>query len=190
MRRLQKVLMGIPTLGLIAVLTMGSNESACAPEQNSNDVQRDQQERLLSEGTRQTGMPAIVNFRERKILKTILEHRDQEDYTTYTYQYVNMTGRLVPFCHSIGYPIPYSTQYTAPTAVQRYNLTDPSGHWAYGVEALPQADPNGLFSPASADGTWVMCKDPSSGKLGAVYSEPRVISSPFPVTTDKFPGDK
>ena len=47
--------------------------SACGEyKPNSDEVQRKQQEIILSEGTAQTGMPAIKNFRERKLLKEII----------------------------------------------------------------------------------------------------------------------
>lgn len=77
-----------------------------------------------------------------------------------------MTGRLRFFCNSIGYPLPAATQYTNP---QKYT--------ASGV-SLPQADPNGLFSPSNAEGSFVMCISPA-GKAAPIYSEPRVITSPF-----------
>ena len=155
--------------------------AACAPNQTSNDIQRDQQNKLLSEGTNQTGMPAIKNFRERKLLKDILELRDQTGLVTYTYTYSEMTGKKQFFCNSVGYGIPYSTQYTAPETMQTYNLGrgNSGSERYYGSERLPQADPNGLFSPASADGTWVMCKDPNGAETKPVYVEPRVIVSPF-----------
>ena len=153
---------------------------ACAPEQTSNDIQRDQQNKLLAEGTAQTGMPAIKNFRERKLLKDILELRDQDGLVTYTYTWSEVTGKKVFFCDSIGYGIPYATQYTAPETMQTYNLPVSSGsEHHYGASRLPQADPNGLFSPASAEGTWVMCKNPNGKEVRPVYVEPRVIVSPF-----------
>ena len=147
--------------------------SACSPP-TSNEKQSAQQETLLQEGTMKTGMPSIKNFRERKLLKDIFELRDQDGLVTYTYIIAEMTGKPVFICNSIGYGIPAATQYTSPMSVQTgtgsgYKLTVP----------MPQADPNGLFSPSSAEGTWVMCSDPSSGKATPVYIEPRVIVSPF-----------
>jgi len=144
--------------------------TTCGPP-TSDDIQRQQQERLLAEGTAQTGMPAIKNFRERKLLKDILELRDQEGLVTYTYLWNEYTGKKVFFCDSIGYGIPYATQYTNPAKV------DSSGNRAPAV--IPQADPNGLFSPASAEGTWVLCKNPEGQEVRPVYIEPRVIVSPF-----------
>lgn len=153
--------------------------AACAPDPTSNDIQRDQQNKLLSEATSQTGMPAIKNFRERKFLKDILELRDQEGLVTYTYLFTEQTGKLVFFCDSVGYGIPYATQYTAPETMQTFNLMGQASSNSRGVEKLPQADPNGLFSPASAEGTWIICKNPGGKGTSVVYVEPRIIVSPF-----------
>ena len=85
-----------------------------------------------------------------------------------------MKGQLVYLGQTIGYPIPYATQYTSPQKIEA------SAH-EVGYAILPQADPNALFSPTSAEGTWVLMKDPNSDKTLPVYTEPRVISSPFPI---------
>ena len=151
---------------LIAIPLLMGAEGGCEP--SSDSIQREQQERILAEGTSQVGMPAIRNFRERKMLKDIIELRDQEGLVTYTYLFNEMQGKVGDFfCNSIGYGIPYATQFTSPEK--------PSGH-GY---ALPQADPNGLFSPASADGTWILCKDPNGSEVRPVFVEPRIIVSPF-----------
>lgn len=164
---------------LVMPLLLGNTESACSPKQTSADIQRDTQERLLNEGTSQIGMPAIKNFRERKLLKQILEQRDQANFITYTYLFSEVSGKTTFFCQSIGYPIPYATQFTAPESMQRYNIRNKDGDWAYGSSRLPQADPNGLFSPASADGTWILCKDPDSPDVKPVYIEPKVVTAPY-----------
>lgn len=141
---------------------------------NSSDmIQSEQQEKILREATAQTGMPAIKNFRERKLLKDILEMRDQDGLVTTTYVFNELNGQLVFLCSSIGYGLPYATQYTNP---QKYDITRGGT-----IITLPQADPNGLFSPGSAEGTWVLCKDPQGDKVRPVYVEPRVIVSPFPL---------
>lgn len=82
-----------------------------------------------------------------------------------------MTGKLIFLGESIGYGIPYATQYTNPQKI--------ASSYQSGYAILPQADPNGLFSPASADGTWVTLKDPNSGKARPVLVEPRCIVPPF-----------
>lgn len=47
----------------------------------------------------------------------------------------------------------------------------------YGVMA--QADPNGLFMPDAAEGTWILLKDPNGTEVKPVYVEPRIVVSPF-----------
>jgi len=173
MKKISTFLFAATIVALLALI-------ACAPLQTSNDLQRNQQNVLLTEATAQTGMPAIKNFRERKLLKDILELRDQNGLVTYTYLWNEIQGKKVFFCNSVGYGIPYATQYTAPETMQTYNLDSSAGSQRYyGVEKLPQADPNGLFSPAAAEGTWVMCKDPNGPNARPVYVEPRIIVSPF-----------
>jgi len=154
-------------VSIAAISLLGVSLTGCI-EQNSDELQRTQQEQILKEGSAQTGMPAIKNFRERKLMKQIIEMRDQDGLVTYTYTVPETTGRPVFLCNSIGYGLPAATQYTNPEKYEMSGVT------------LPQADPNGLFSPSSAEGTWVMCSEPnSSGKTRPVYVEPRVIVSPF-----------
>jgi hypothetical protein len=162
-------------VAMFALITMGA--SGCNETDKSGDaVQTAQQEKLTSEATAQTGMPAIKNFRERKLLKDILELRDQDGLTTYTYVFAEQTGKLIFLGESVGYGIPYATQYTNPQKI--------ADSWESGYAILPQADPNGLFAPASAEGTWVILKDPNSSKTSVVYIEPRIIVSPFKLNTD------
>lgn len=162
-----KTVLSVAALALLGVSLVG-----CEYTPSSDDTQREQQERILQEATSQTGMPNIKNFRERKLMKQIIEMRDQDGLVTYTYTVPEMTGRPVFLCNSIGYAIPASTQYTNPQKTEYISGT--------GISTLPQADPNGLFSPESAEGSWVMCSDPDgSGKTRPVYVEPRVIVSPF-----------
>ncbi len=59
-------------VSVAALAVLGLTLTGCEIEQNSDDTQRSQQERILKEGTAQSGMPAIKNFRERKLLKQII----------------------------------------------------------------------------------------------------------------------
>ena len=170
----------------LALLAPAANHG-CNYTPTSDDIQRQQQETLLKEGTAQVGMPAIKNFRERKMLKDILELRDQTGLVTYTYMVNEMAlqprpgvtalgGKLIFVGESIGYGIPYATQFTNPSKVDR---------WGGSVYVtLPQADPNGLFSPASAEGTWVLLKEPDGKDVRPVYIEPRIVVSPFKFKPD------
>jgi len=158
-------------VGLLALFLATSAEDCETRPAGSDTIAAQQQERINAEGVAAVGMPAIKNFREKRLLKDIFELRDQDGLSTFTYL-VSMQGSLVFLCSSIGYGLPYAVQFTNP---QR--LAYESTH--VGVLALPQADPNGLFSPASADGTWVMCKNPHGTEVRPVFIEPRVVVSPF-----------
>ena len=142
--------------------------SACDVKETSTQIERRKQEELSLQGVQSVGMPAITNFAEKRMMKDIIELRDQ-NVATYVY-ITDMNGKLHKVCNAVGYGLPYATQYTNPMRISG------DGH---GYVTLPQADPNGLYSPASADGTWVLCVDPKSGKPKPVYIEPRVIVSPI-----------
>ena len=160
---------------LIAGLTAVAILTGCDdPQQNSTQIERKQQEQLSLQGVQQVGMPSITNFAEKRMMKDILEIRDQAVATT-TYL-VDMQGGLHKLCNSVGYGLPYATQYTNPQRVSGGAQTPSTGN-----VAIRQADPNGLYSPASADGTWVQCVDPKTGKAKVVYVEPRIIVSPIPL---------
>lgn len=171
----KKTVTGLAFAGLL-VFCCGDTASCNIP-QTSDTAQNNQQEQLDSQAVQQVGMPNIIHFREKRILKRIYEDRDKELATT-TY-IVDLNGKLHKFCDSVGYPIPYATEYTSP---QR-----PAKSWEtyeQGNLALPQADPNGLFSPADAEGSWVMCQNPKDPTdVAPVYAEPRLIGSPFPLNS-------
>ena len=147
---------------------------------SADQVQRQQQEQLSMQGVMSVGMPAITRFAEKRMLKDILELRDQM-HPTYTYLVGEMNGTIgEKVCDSLGYGISGATQYTNP---QKIEWRSSAGAYASGV--LPQADPNGLFSPATTEGTWVMCKVPGSDKVMPQYIEPRVIVLSFPKESRK-----
>lgn len=152
-------------LGIIGLAVLiGLSAAAC------NDVDyttKNKQEALLREADRQAGLPNIVNFAEKKMLKALLELRDQ-NLPTYTYMRA-MDGKVQFLCNSIGYPVPYGAQYTNPQKGGEYT----------GI-ALPQAEPNGVFSPSTAEASFVMCSD-GKGNIGPVYAEDRVMTSPFKI---------
>jgi hypothetical protein len=145
--------------------------AGCNGCESTDSKTRQAQEALQAEGDRQAGLPNIVNFQEKKLVKLIYELRDQENLVTWVYTQA-LDGRLVFLFKAIGYGVPYSAQYSNPQKIERDNGTR---------LAMPQAEPNGLFTPPSTEGTWLMAIGPD-GKPHPVYVEPRVIVSPFPLT--------
>ena len=155
---------------LLLVLPFVFALAACDEHPNSTQIERKKQEEMSLQAVQQVGMPSIVNFAEKRMFKDILELRDKNTPTV-TYL-VGMNNQLTKVCDSIGFGLPYATQYTNPQRV--YSDT-------HGYGTLPQADPNGLYSPAAAEGTWVLCVDHKDGKAKPVYIEPRILVSPFPI---------
>jgi hypothetical protein len=156
----------------VAIAAMSAVMVGCGPQQESStQIERRKQEELSLQAVQSVGMPAITNFAEKRMFKDILELRDKNTPTT-TYL-VGMNNQLTKVCDSIGFGLPYATQYTNPMRL--------SGDGTHGYTTLPQADPNGLYSPASAEGTWVLCVDHKDGKAKPVYIEPRILVSPFPI---------
>jgi len=146
--------------------------AACDEDTNADNKTAQAQKKSLAEAFSQVGMPAITNFQEKRMLKQVYELRDQT-IATHTYIVNHMQGCLVYLGQSIGYGIPYAAQYSAPDTVnygQSY-----SGN-------SPQAEPNGLFMPSSANGTWVNMLNPETKKADVVYIEPEVLVSPFRLT--------
>jgi hypothetical protein len=157
---------------------------ACTSQPTADDIQNSKQEQITRQGVESVGMPAITNFAEKQQYRDILELRDKS-LPTFTYL-ADMNGHLHFLCRSIGFGIPYATQYTNPSQIHYTNNIDQYR------DVIPQADPNGLYAPAAAEGTWVLCLDPLTGKLKKlngkvepVYIEPRITVSPFELASVK-----
>lgn len=150
-------------------------------DQNNNmssdeRIQR-QQEQAMNEAVAQTGLPAIKNFQEKKMMKMLYELRDQENLICYAYLVNQLNGKVGQFIGKcIGYGLPASTQYSNPEKVAHKETMNGG---SFGT--LPQAEPNGLFMPEGLSATWLMLIDPQNGEARPVYIEPLIIVSPFPL---------
>ena len=164
---------------LIVSVAMLSSCGDLERKPSADKSQQQQTEKSLQEANNQIGMPAIVNFQERKLFKQILELRDQEKLITYCYLANEMNGTIGQFIgKGIGYGIPAATQFTSPQKlvdVTDYNI---QSYQANDAAVIPQADPNGLFMPTATTATWYMLLD-EAGKPHPVYIEPLIIVSPI-----------
>ena len=134
--------------------------------------------KMTDQADRLTGMPAITNFAERKLLRDVYERRDRAGPT---YAYLQgMDGRLSCLGRAMGYGIPYAAQFTAPKALQWVSATDNDGQSSqHSTELMDQPEPNGLYMPDSAAATWLQILNPKTGKVDVVYVEPNLTVSPF-----------
>ena len=133
-----------------------------------DDKQERATEKMMEEANRQIGLPNIMNFQQKKMMKLIFEETDRENLIAYAYIKSDYQGKLIFIGKCIGYGVPFSAQYTNP---QRY---------LHSGATLPQPDPNGLFMPTSSSATWLMMVD-DNGKPRPVYIEPEIVVSPFPL---------
>lgn len=152
-------------IALASVLLLGAR---CG-EGRTDAKQREQTEMLMSEAQRQVGMPGIVNFQQRKLMKMVYELCDKEDLICYAYIKSDYHGKLFYIGQCVGFGIPFSAQFTNP---EKY---------LYEGTTIPQPDPNGLFMPTSSSATWLMMIDPKTKEPRPVYLEPEIVVSPFPL---------
>ena len=146
----------------------------CDYQSSADKKQRKQTEEMMLEIGRQVGMPNIVNFQQKKLMKMVLELCDQENLITYAYIKSDYHGKLYFIGKCIGYGIPFSAQYTNPEKpISRSTYHDSN--------TIPQPDPNGLFMPTSSSATWLMMIDPKTNKPRPVYFEPEIVVSAFPL---------
>lgn len=138
---------------------------ACCYSCTQDDADSAATESRMKERRAQVGLCKVTNFTEAKFANLTCELRDQE-IRTWSY-YLDLNGGRHLICESVGYGLPYAVQTTNP-------MKTASGG------PIPQAEPNGLFMPSSADATWVLCSD-GKGGVAPVYVEPRLIVSPFPL---------
>jgi hypothetical protein len=161
--------MKITLMGFLALVVLGCcafDDNGCGTAPTSDTTQQVQQEKMSQESNAQVGMPGITNFTEKKVMKRLYEMRDK-NVATYTYL-VDLQGQLHHVCDSMGYGLPYGVQFSNPEKVMSSST----------YALMPQSEPNGLFMPPSAEGTWVICAS-TSGEFTPMYLEPRVIVSPF-----------
>lgn len=139
----------------------------------------------MKEANAQVGMPAIVNYQEKKLAKMLYELRDQANLVCYAYL-KSLEGRAVYLGKCIGYGLPYCVQFSNPERVVEMDHAigrDLAGIGHLGK--LPQPEPNGLFMPQALSATWLMMIDPETGDSKPVYIEPEIIVSPFPLPSSE-----
>lgn len=161
-------------LSTLAVLFCMIVMAGCDENISADQEQAKQTEQAMQEANRQIGMPAILNFQERKLFKNIMELRDKENLICYAYIY-SMNGKLNFIGKCIGFGLPASIQYSNPSKIVK---TVRRGSVYHGP--MPQPEPNGLFMPEGLSATWLMMID-ADGKPRPVYIEPQIVVSPFPL---------
>ena len=74
---------------IMVIISCGNFES------KADDEQRQETENMMLEAHRQTGMPNIINFQQKKLMKMIYELCDKEDLVCYAYMFSDYQGKLI-----------------------------------------------------------------------------------------------
>lgn len=193
---------------MVTLLAVGSVcLAACGrpqvSSQSTDSMVAQQQEVQQREAAAQVPPPSITNWNEKRMLKLIQEERDKPNLITWTYT-KNMDGLYTFVCDSIGYGLPYDTRSNNPEHYEfvstttgpgwmSSSYTDGNGKRIWGeFHLMPQAEPNGLHIPSGAHGTWNLCRDPATGKIGVTYQEEDVAVFPYklpPQMVEGYHGD-
>lgn len=169
-------------LGSLVMLVTMSNSSCKekVPTVTSADVEQAQGEELLNEAMKQVGMPNIDKFTERKLMKMILELKDDENLICHAYLANEMEGTLGTYLgRCLGYGVPAATQFSNPEKVVKKH-GDGGQYDQDFYFSMPQPEPNGLNMPTSTSATWVILLD-KEGKPRVCYIEQTLNVFPFPI---------
>jgi hypothetical protein len=146
----------------LTLLGMGCDEPANQREARAVD---DQQALYVQ------NQPApVFNYSLPRHLMVELYKAKNQNLATYSYVISPYTGKVIWYSPSLGYPIPGGTQLTNSQARDSSTST----------VVLPQAEPDGLYTPSTSEGTYVMCVD-SDGMVTPAYVEDHVLCSVVPL---------
>jgi hypothetical protein len=98
----KKSIIGLLLIGTLSLSCLGL--MGCENSVDTKD--RQAQEQLLQQANDQTGLPNITNFFEKKMLKHVLELRDDSKLVCYAYTQNKATGKFVYIGQCVGFGIP------------------------------------------------------------------------------------
>lgn len=150
-----------------------ANEGGCEQQPvkaSAVEQERQSQNLQMEQFLRNQPVPSFDWSLERHMLIQLYTAR-QKATNTWSVVQSEYTGKILWQCPSIGFPLPYATQLTNPQQTVGHDYC--GGNCSVSMTSVAQQEPNGLFSPASADGTWVPCVD-DKGRITPVYEERKV----------------
>jgi hypothetical protein len=140
------------------------------PHASAAQIEQASQDAQMQQFLRNQPVPSFDWSLERHMLIEVYKAR-QRATNTFSVVQSEYTGKVLWSCPSLGFPLPYATQLTNP--LQVIGRTYTSGQGSVAAVAIAQQEPNGLFTPAQSDATWVPCVD-EKGRITPVYEEKHV----------------
>ena len=163
-------------LVLIATLLLANSGGCNGTSDPAAQRQAQATTTAMNAADREVGMPRIVNYAQRKLLKNAYEDMDQ---TTLTYVYSQaLDGKFVCLGQALGYGVSLGTEFTASQYPQYLGGDGPSDP-AHGTYMIDQPEPNGLYVPTSGAATIVDLINPTNGEAHTALVEPNVVTVPF-----------
>lgn len=156
----------------VALVLVGLLFIAGCQQKTADIVVQEKQEAMQAEQVRQVGLPNVTRYTEAKRLRYLYELRDRADLTCWVYTR-DMNGKLHLVGVGMGFPIPAGTQFSSP---QKLTWRTNGGY-----HSMPQAEPNGVFPPSTAEATWIILMTKNGPK--AYYGETRLEAFP-----ERIPG--
>jgi len=152
--------------------------AACSAPSTSANVEGKQQEDVSSYYV--TAQPIPGGNQPSGMRQSLIEIETAQIQAKATTSIVTPHGAIDPImvCPSMGTPIAASASLSNP---QQIAYRSNASNYGYGV--LSQMDPNGIYTPPSTAGTYVMCVAPD-GQPYAVYTEADVTTVFGPAAWD------
>jgi len=164
------------TLGALAIAALVFAVAGCG---TTNDQLQHDQETVQKQQDQYAQVEPIPFFdwsQDRAVFIQIYQAKN-DARNTWSVVTSAGTGEVLFMCPSIGYPIPADTQLTNPMQITRVKAGSDWSTW----NAVPQAEPNGLYSSTNTDATYVLCVM-SNGDKTPLYTEQKVTAFAFPVS--------
>ena len=162
----------VPCLALLVGLL-----AACGPQATPSEIaDQDLVNRQQQIYAQREPVPVYDYSLPRAVLIQIYTAKNKAT-STYTV-FLSNSGVPIYVCPSRGFPIEGGTELTNPSQISYGHYI--SGSSTYSAGVIGQADPDGLFHPSTAAGTYVLCTRPN-GDIVPIYTEPMVMTFPFEV---------
>jgi len=158
----------ITTLMVLTVSLFACVEEKSAVKKETSAVEQQQQQLLIAQP-----VPKYDWSLERHLVIQLYNLRNSKVATHSVWR--SDYGMIEGDCPSMGFGIPYDTSLTNPLRVV--------GKFRYGMTAIEQPEPNGLYPSKNTSATWVMCVD-EVGNIEPIYVESKVTAYPYPVKVD------
>jgi hypothetical protein len=144
------------SFAIIVVIALSSLGSDCSQESADSSMVNAQQKVYATTQP----IPQFTWSQDRDNLIQIYKMKN-EARNTYAVVRSTNSGEILWHCPSVGFPLPADTQLTNPL------------QQVYQAAVIEQAEPNGLFSSKSTDGTYVICVS-ADGTVSPQYTESKV----------------